>query len=108
MADWIDGFPGYIAVCDTEGRILEMNKRIADYFAESGGKALIGSNLYDCHNPASGQMIHELMKSQRAEVYTHEEDGVRELVLHVPWYKDDNFAGLVEITLPFEGEVEIR
>ncbi len=108
MVNWPEEFPGYISVCDTEGKILVMNMRISDYFAESGGKALIGSSIFDCHNPKSAQMIRDQLSSQKTIVYTHVENGVQEVVLHVPWYQEGKFAGLVEISLPYEGEIEHR
>jgi hypothetical protein len=106
MMDWPEEFPGYISVCDSEGKILVMNKRITDYFARSGGKALIGSSIFDCHNPNSAQMIRDQITSRKTIVYTHVENGVQEIILHVPWYQFGKFAGLVEISLPYDGEIE--
>ena len=85
-----------------------MNQRIADYFAVTGGKALIGSSIFDCHNPKSAQMVREEISSHKTIVYIHEEDGQKEVVLHVLWYQDGKFAGLVEISLPFDGVIEYR
>ena len=108
MSDWIDEFPGMISVCDKDGKILVMNNKIADYFASTGGKDLIGSNIYDCHSPKSAAMIKQMISHPKTRVYTTEEDGQKELVIHAPWYQNGEFSGLVEITVQFEGEIPHR
>jgi len=107
MCDWVEEFPGMISVCDTDGKILVMSKKIAEYFSSSGGKRLIGTNLFDCHGENSGNQIRMLMDSKQTDVYIAEEGGGRELVLHVPWYTEGAFAGLVEISIPIEGEIRV-
>jgi transcriptional regulator with PAS, ATPase and Fis domain len=105
MCDWVEEFPGMISVCDKEGKILVLNRKIADYFESTGGKELIGSNLFDCHGKSSGAQIRALMTKEKAHIYIAEENGERELVIHAPWYKGGEFSGLVEITVPLEGEI---
>jgi hypothetical protein len=46
---WAGEFPAAITVCDPEGVILEMNDRAAKTFQDQGGRALIGTNMLDCH-----------------------------------------------------------
>ncbi len=36
---------------------------------------------------------------------TEEQDGSQELVIHAPWFKDEQFAGLVEISIPLQGDI---
>lgn len=108
MCDWVEEFPGMISVCDTKGKILVLNKQVSEYFSSSGGKKLIGTNLYDCHGKKSGEEIHHLMTTKEANVYIAEENGTRELVIHSPWFKDGEFAGLVEITLPLNDVIKVR
>jgi transcriptional regulator with PAS, ATPase and Fis domain len=108
MCDWVEEFPGMISVCDGDGKILVLNKQIAEYFSSTGGKKLIGSNLFDCHGQTSGQEIRHLMTNKEASVYITEVDGDRELVIHSPWFKEGEFAGLVEITLPLKGEIMVK
>jgi transcriptional regulator with PAS, ATPase and Fis domain len=108
MCDWVEEFPGMISVCDVDGKIMVLNKKIAAYFSSTGGKELIGTNLFDCHGNTSGEEIKQLMKQEKADVYIAEENGERELVIHSPWFKEGEFAGLVEITLPFNGEIQVR
>ncbi len=105
LIDWVEEFPGFISVCDTEGIIVAMNRKIADYFASTGGKSLIGSSIFDCHSAESTRQIREQLESRKMIVYTHDADGQQELVLHVPWYREGEFAGLVEIALPLESEI---
>lgn len=38
-----------VTICDSVGTIVYMNHKSVDSFDNSGGKKLIGSNLYDCH-----------------------------------------------------------
>lgn len=107
MCDWVEEFPRMISVCDTEGKILVMNKEIAEYFISSGGKKLIGTNLYDCHGKIAGKQIRDLMEVQKTDVYIAEENGERELVIHVPWFKQGTFSGIVEISVPLAGEIRV-
>ncbi|HCS41137.1 MAG TPA: hypothetical protein DIW44_16385 [Anaerolineaceae bacterium] len=108
MCDWVEEFPGMISVCDVDGKILVLNKQIAEYFSSTGGKNLIGSNLFDCHGQVSGEEIRRLMTKEKVDIYIAVENGNRELVIHSPWYKSGVFAGLVEITLPFKYEIKVR
>ena len=108
MCDWVEEFPGMISVCDVDGKILVLNKQIAEYFSSTGGKNLIGSNLFDCHGQVSGGEIRHLMIQKMANVYIAEEHGEQELVIHSPWYQRGVFAGLVEITLPLKNEIKVR
>jgi transcriptional regulator with PAS, ATPase and Fis domain len=103
--NWVDCFQGMISVCDTEGRIIEMNQKIADYFASSGGKGLIGTNLFDCHKPVSSEQIRDLMATKKADVYLNDENGKMELVIHAPLFENGLFAGLAEISLPLETSI---
>lgn len=105
MFDWVEEFPGMISVCDKNGKVLVMNRKIADYFESKGGKKLIGSNLFDCHGKSSGAQIHALMVKEKTHIYIAEENGERELVIHAPWYQQGEFSGLVEITVPLEGDI---
>jgi hypothetical protein len=102
---WTDGFPGDITVCDLDGRILEMNDRAAASFAADGGKALIGSNLLDCHPEPSRTKLKEMLVQPRSNVYTIEKQGKRKLVYQVPWFQDGRPAGLVELGLELPAEM---
>jgi transcriptional regulator with PAS, ATPase and Fis domain len=97
--EWIKEFPAAVTVCDKDGILLEMNDKAAKTFEEDGGRKLIGSNVLDCHpEPARTQTEH-LLVAQEKNVYTIEKNGVKKLIYQSPWYKNGEFAGLVEISL---------
>ena len=101
---WIKEFPGAVTVCDKAGLIIEMNDKAAKSFQGDGGYDLIGKNLLDCHPEPSRTKLKELLDSQKTNVYTIEKKGVKKLIYQAPWYKDGEYAGLVEFSLeiPFE------
>jgi hypothetical protein len=72
--DWTREFPAAITVCDKDGIILDMNKKSESVFLNDGGSALIGKNLFDCHNPASIKIIHQLMNENKTNAYTIEKN----------------------------------
>jgi transcriptional regulator with PAS, ATPase and Fis domain len=103
--DWIRGFPASITVCDRNGVLLEMNDRAAQVFAADGGRDLIGRNILDCHpEPARGKTEH-LLASGAANVYTIEKQGVKKLIYQAPWYRDGQFAGLVELSIELPADL---
>jgi transcriptional regulator with PAS, ATPase and Fis domain len=101
---WLKEFPGAITVCDKEGLIFEMNDKAAQTFAEDGGYNLIGKNLLDCHPEPSRTKLKQLLETRQTNVYTIEKNCVKKLIYQSPWYKDGEYAGLVELSLeiPFE------
>lgn len=96
---WVEGFPGAVTVCDTAGIILEMNDKAAHVFEEDGGRALIGSNVLDCHPGPARARLEQMMATQRANVYTIEKKGIKKLVYQTPWYQDGKYSGFVELAL---------
>jgi len=101
---WIKEFPAAITIGDAEGIILAMNDKAALTLGESGGYALIGTNMLDCHpEPARGK-LERMMDRQEKNVYTIEKNGVKKLIYQTPWYRDGVYAGFVEmaIEIPFE------
>lgn len=64
-----------MVICNLEHEIIYMNPAAAERYAKSGGAALVGKSLMDCHNAQSGAMIEKVMDwfSQGAEhniIYT--------------------------------------
>ncbi|MBI4789971.1 MAG: PAS domain-containing protein [Chloroflexi bacterium] len=100
----MEEFPGSVIACDENGIILEMNAKAAKGYADRGGKALIGSNLLDCHSEASRAKVAQLLETKQLGVYTIEKNGIKKLVYHSPWYQDGKYAGIVELVveIPFE------
>jgi len=96
---WVKGFPAAVTVCDTEGRILEMNDRSLEVFAADGGAALLGANVLDCHPEPSRTKLAGMMKDRRTNVYTVQKNGKKKLIYQAPWHKDGVYAGFVELSL---------
>jgi transcriptional regulator with PAS, ATPase and Fis domain len=97
--EWIREFPGAVTVCDTEGRILEMNERSVESFADDGGAALVGTNVLDCHPEPSRSKLKAMMDGRRANVYTIQKKGKKKLIYQTPWTRDGVYAGFVELSL---------
>jgi transcriptional regulator with PAS, ATPase and Fis domain len=102
--EWIKEFPAAMTVCDENGIILEMNDRAAKTFEKDGGYALVGKNLLDCHSDVSREKVREMLASHARNVYTIEKNSVKKLIFQSPWYRNEQYAGFVEISLeiPFE------
>jgi transcriptional regulator with PAS, ATPase and Fis domain len=96
---WIQEFPGAVTVCDRDGKILAMNDKSIRTFQDSGGAALIGSNLFDCHPEPSRTRLKELLDAGRTNVYTIEKKGIKKLIYQSPWYVKGTYRGFVELSL---------
>jgi transcriptional regulator with PAS, ATPase and Fis domain len=96
---WVEQFPGSVTVCDTEGRILEMNAKSRETFAADGGAALIGTNVLDCHPEPSRTKLAAMMAERRTNVYTIQKKGAKKLIYQAPWFRDGVYAGVVELSL---------
>ena len=93
---WVKEFPGKIEVCDKDGILLEMNNRAAE---QENDPKLIGANILDCHPEPARTKLKGLLESGRANIYTIEKKGVKKLIYQAPWYKDGEYAGIVELSL---------
>ncbi len=105
MHEWIKDFPAAITACDKDGIILEMNEKACATFSEYGGASLIGTSLFDCHNPHSIAMIKEMLATGSNNTYTIEKKGVKKLIYQQPWYKDGEVGGLVEMSIVIPSEM---
>jgi PAS domain S-box-containing protein len=103
--DWVEEFDAAVTVCDADGVILEMNDRAARMFREQGGRALVGSNVLECHPEPARSKLRRMMEERRSNTYTIEKAGRRRLVHQAPWHRDGEYRGFVEIVLPLPGEV---
>ena len=104
-ADWTRSLPAAVTVCDTDGVIVQMNDASARAFADSGGASLVGQSLYGCHGAESAEKIRELLRTERANVYSIEKGGVRKMIYQAPWYDGGTLGGLVEISFELPAEV---
>jgi transcriptional regulator with PAS, ATPase and Fis domain len=103
--EWTKSFPAAITVCDTEGIILEMNDQSAMVFEKDGGLNLIGVNSLDCHPEPARSKFLELLQNARPNVYTIEKNGKKKMIYQAPWYENDVFAGIVEISIPIPEDI---
>ena len=95
--DWVREFPGAVIVCDETGTIVEMNGRAARAYESSGGRALIGKAILDCHPEPAKTKLTALIDERRINVYTIENNGLKKLIYQTPWFRDGRYAGFVEI-----------
>jgi transcriptional regulator with PAS, ATPase and Fis domain len=103
--EWIKEFPSAVTVCDAAGIILAMNDKSARTNERDGGLALVGRSVLDCHPPAAREKLAALLREQRANSYTIEKNGVKKLIHQSPWYRNGQFAGLVEISIELPSEL---
>jgi transcriptional regulator with PAS, ATPase and Fis domain len=102
---WVQEFPAAVTVCDRDGIILAMNDKSGQNFENSGGAALIGSNLLDCHPEPSRTKLQELLCAGRTNVYTIEKKEIKKLIYQSPWYENGEYRGLVELSLEIPAEM---
>ena len=102
--DWIKEFPAAVTVCDPQGVILAMNDKAALTYEKDGGYDLVGRNMLDCHPEQARIKTEKLLADREKNVYTIEKNGIKKLIYQSPWFKDGDYAGIVEISLeiPFE------
>jgi transcriptional regulator with PAS, ATPase and Fis domain len=101
---WVDEFPAAVTVSDELGTIIEMNAMAIKAFERDGGEKLIGTNVLDCHPEPARTKLRGIMDNRKTNVYTIEKAGVKKLIHQAPWYRDGQYAGLVEISfeIPFD------
>jgi transcriptional regulator with PAS, ATPase and Fis domain len=102
---WLDGIPVAATVCDRQGLCLYMNEHAAKLFAKSGGRALVGKNLLDCHDEPARSRFAAQLASPSPSTYTIEKNGVRKLIHQTPWYVEGTFAGVVEMSFELPAEM---
>ncbi len=99
VGKWTKEFPAAITVCDSDGRIRELNERAAEVFAADGGRKLIGRNVLDCHPEPARTKLDGMLKDGRSNVYTIRKNGKKKLILQSPWYRKGRYSGFVEISI---------
>jgi transcriptional regulator with PAS, ATPase and Fis domain len=97
--NWVKEFPGAITVCDTSGKIVEMNDQAIKSFQDEGGLELLGSNLLECHPEPARSKLRELMNKQQINVYTINKRNIRKLIYQTPWYLNGRYSGFMEIAI---------
>jgi transcriptional regulator with PAS, ATPase and Fis domain len=102
---WIGELGAAITVTDATGRICEMNAGSIATFAASGGAALIGSDVLDCHSAESREQVARLYKTQKPNHYTIRKAGQRKIIHQLPWTLNGEFAGVIELSIPIPDEL---
>ncbi len=97
--DWFVNLPIAVTVCDRVGVIIQMNEKAIKTFESSGGAALIGKNVYDCHPEPSKTKLRNLMETGQKNIYTIEKNGVKKLIYQTPWYKNGLYSGFLELSM---------
>ena len=93
--NWAHELPAAVTVCDRNGVIIEMNDKARSTFSGN----LVGRSVLDCHPEPARTKLSKLLAAGKSNVYTIEKKGVKKLIYQSPWYRDGQFAGLVEISL---------
>ena len=94
MKDFFDSVAVSMTVCDLEGKVVYQNKRAVEALGEARGHS-----LQEGHQPASWQMIQQMLSEGKTNAYTIEKRGVRKLIYQTPWYEEGKVAGLVEYSI---------
>ena len=100
-----DSFPGEVMICTPEGIIQYMNAEAETHLVKHGGRALIGSNVLDCHPSPAREKLEGLMRDRQSNIYTSEENGTKRLLYQFPIYRDGSYSGYGEIS--FEVPIQI-
>lgn len=104
IPDWAMGMECAVTVCDADCRIIYMNERSRNTFAE-GTDRLIGANLLECHSPHSIDIIRRLLTEGGVNCYTIRKGGVKKLIYQTPWTENGKIAGLVELSMVIPDEM---
>lgn len=94
---WAEDVDYAVTICDTDCKILFMNRRSRETFAKHGD--IIGKNLLDCHSLASRDKISHMLQTGTSNAYTISKGGVRKLIFQSTWKIDGKIAGLVETSM---------
>jgi hypothetical protein len=97
--------PFAITVCDTDAIILYMNDRSISTFNKYGGADIIGTSLFLYHHGPSADKLRDLLDTQTKNAYTIGKNGIKKMIYQSPWFKDGEFAGLIELSLEIPTEM---
>lgn len=103
--DWTTGAPMAITVTDRQGTIVSMNDRAAEVFADDGGRALLGTDVMQCHGPASRRIIEDILETGTSHIYTIEKKGKRKMIVQMRWMEGDAPGGLVELSFELPPDI---
>lgn len=101
---FLEQFPGAITLCDTEGTIVYQNVKARAAFARFGDD-LIGRSLEACHKPESWAKVKAMLQAQSSNIYTIEKAGMKKIIHQLPWRENDEFCGLIELSMEIPAEM---
>lgn len=106
LPDWAFRMNCAVTVADADCKIIYMNERSRQTFANRGGADLIGHNLMDYHNEKSKSIIRRLLAEGGTNAYTIEKQGVRKMIFQTAWFDaEGRVAGLVELSMVIPAEM---
>lgn len=91
-----------VVICNLEHEIIYMNPAAVQRYAKSGGSALVGKSLLDCHNAQSNEMIKKVMawfaeSSKHNRIYTfHNEKENKDVYMVALRDEDGTLIGYYE------------
>ncbi|MEI7662017.1 MAG: hypothetical protein WCK34_07465 [Bacteroidota bacterium] len=97
--EWIEKLDGNVIVSDAAGKVIYMNEKAIAAYEKDGGRDIIGRDLMECHSESSRKKILEMMASGKNNVYTIEKKGKRKIIYQSPWFVDEKFRGIIELSL---------
>ena len=97
-----------ITITDKNGTFIELNDKAGKIFEEQGGMNLIGSNIMDCHNSNSQQLIRDIIENKKVNVYFVEKKGGKKLIYQSPWTVNGESGGLIEISIELPENIETK
>lgn len=98
--NWASEVKFAITVCDTNGKLLHMNRKSKDTFFPDKYEISDDINIMDCHPPMAQAKITDLLSTHETNAYTIEKKGIKKLIYQTPWFENGEFQGLVELSLP--------
>ena len=87
----LDSLKDPFLLCDNDHRIIYMNTAARTHYRQ--GADLLGTSIFDCHNPVSGEMIRQIHERMREEGL--EEEMITDNSRHRIWMRavrDDDGA----------------
>jgi transcriptional regulator with PAS, ATPase and Fis domain len=103
--DWLKEINAAVTICDNQGIIVYMNEKSEQEFENDGGKNLIGSNLFGCHPEPALTKLKEMLADGSTNVYTIEKEGKKKIIYQSPWFNENTFGGLIEISFNIPDEM---
>ncbi len=103
--DWAAELPVSITVCDKEGKITFLNDKSRKTFSNDTTDELLGKNLRECHSPESTAKLFHLIDTRESNIYTIEKKGKKKMIVQIPWYRENEIGGLVELSIELPDEI---